>query len=114
LPSKGVYRFNPTFFKVYSELKPFQRKEMAITGAISLFNDYGSKIIPHHVEGWWKDGGEPEDVLEANHLILDRIEAMNERRVNVGASVVGRVRIGKGMIIYGRSVVNGPVIIGEN
>jgi len=54
---------------------------MEITDAISLLIDSGFKVVPHHVEGWWKDTGKPEDILEANHLILDGIEAKNEGKV---------------------------------
>jgi len=110
----GVYAFNETFFKVYPKLKPSLRNEFEITDAISLLIDSGYKVVPHQVEGWWKDTGKPEDILEANHLILDGIESLNEGRVEDGASVIGRVRIGKGAVITGRSVVRGPAIIGEN
>ena len=64
--------------------------------------------------GWWKDTGKPEDILEANHLILDGIDEKNEGSVEEGATVVGRVRIGKGTVIISRTVVRGPSIIGEN
>lgn len=110
----GVYAFNGSFFEVYPKLRPSWRNEFEITDAISLLIDSGYKVIPHQVEGWWKDTGKPEDILEANHLILDGIEANNEGRVENGASVIGRVRIGKGTVITGRSVVRGPAIIGEN
>ena len=110
----GVYAFNQTFFKIYPKLKPSWRNEMEITDAISLLIDSGYKVVPHHVEGWWKDTGKPEDILEANHLILDGIESSNEGKVEDGASVVGRVRIGKGTVVFGRSVIRGPSIIGEN
>jgi len=110
----GVYAFNSSFFKVYPKLKPSWRNEMEITDAISLLIDSGFKVVPHHVDGWWKDTGKPEDILEANHLILDGIQSENLGEVEDGASVVGRVRIGKGSVITGRSVVKGPSIIGEN
>jgi len=110
----GVYAFNETFFKVYPMLKPSWRNEYEITDAISLLIDEGHKVVPHLVEGWWKDTGKPEDILEANHLILDGIGSSNEGSVEEGASVVGRVKIGKGAIIMGKSVVRGPSIIGEN
>ena len=110
----GVYAFNQTFFKVYPKLKPSWRNEMEITDAISLLIDSGYKVVPHRVEGWWKDTGKPEDILEANHLILDGIKELNQGKVEDGASVVGRVKIGKGSIVFGRSVVRGPAIIGED
>ena len=83
-------------------------------GAISLLIDSGFKMIAHHVEGWWKDTGKPEDILEANHLILDKMEGKNEGIVEDGATVVGRVTIGKGTAVMGRSVIRGPCIVGEN
>ncbi len=110
----GIYAFNSSFFEIYPKLRPSWRDEMEITDAISLLIDSGFKVTPHRVEGWWKDTGRPEDILEANHLILDGIEPSNEGSVEDGSSVVGRVRIGKGTIILGQSVVRGPAIIGEN
>jgi len=110
----GVYAFNESFFKVYPKLKPSWRNEYEITDAITSLIVDGYKVIPHHVEGWWKDTGKPEDILEANHLILDGIESSNEGRIEDGASVVGRVVIGRDSIITGRSVVRGPSIIGNN
>jgi len=76
--------------------------------------DSGYKVVPHHVEGWWKDTGKPEDILEANHLILDGIESLNEGKVEEVATVVGRLQIGKGSAIMGRSVVRGPSNVGES
>ena len=110
----GVYAFNPTFFEVYPKLKPSWRNEMEITDAISLLINDGYKVIPHHVEGWWKDTGKPEDILEANHLILDGIEGRNDGKVEDGATIVGRVKIGAGTVVMGRSVIRGPAIVGEN
>ena len=110
----GVYAFDSSFFKVYPKLKPSWRNEFEITDAISMLIDAGYKVVPHQVEGWWKDTGKPEDILEANHLILDGIETLNEGKVEEGSTVVGRVRIGSGTVVMGRSVVRGPVIIGKN
>jgi glucose-1-phosphate thymidylyltransferase len=110
----GVCAFNSCFYEVYPKLKPFWRNELEITDAISLLIDSGFKVVPHHVESWWKDTGKPEDIFEANHLILDGVETLNEGKVEDGASVAGRTRIGRGSVITGRSVVRGPSIIGEN
>ena len=109
----GVYAFNSSFFEVYPKLKPSWRNEMEITDAISLLIDSGFKVRPHHVIGWWKDTGKPEDILEANHLVLDGIDSLNEGKIEDNASVVGRVKIGKGTVVFGKSVVKGPAIIGE-
>ena len=58
--------------------------------------------------------GRLEDILEANHLILDGVEALGEGKVDNGSSIVGRVKIGKGTVIARGSVIRGPAIIGEN
>ena len=110
----GIYAFNSSFFGIYPKLKPSWRDEMEITDAISLLIDSGFKVVSHSVQGWWKDTGRPEDILEANHLILDGISASNDGSVENGSSVVGRVIVGQGTIISGRSVIRGPSIIGED
>ncbi|MCJ7464192.1 MAG: NDP-sugar synthase, partial [Thermoplasmata archaeon] len=76
--------------------------------------DSGFKVVPHRVEDWLKDTGRPEDILEANHLILDGIESENLGKVEDGATSVGRVKSGKGTVVFGKSVIRGPSIIGEN
>ena len=49
------------FLDFYPKLKPSSRDEMEITDAISLLIDSGFKVIPDHVEGWWKYMGKPEN-----------------------------------------------------
>ncbi len=68
----------------------------------------------HIVKGWWKDTGKPEDVLDANHLILDVLKSQNNGEVEDGTKINGRVYIGEGTIVKKNSVIRGPVIIGEN
>ena len=57
---------------------------MEITDAVSMLIDFRFKVSPHRVGGWWKDTGRPEGILEANHLILDGVEASNEGRSRTG------------------------------
>ncbi|HTX43672.1 MAG TPA: DapH/DapD/GlmU-related protein, partial [Methanocella sp.] len=72
------------------------------------------KVRSHIVSGWWKDTGKPEDILEVNRLVLDEIEPVVEGAIEEGASVVGRVSVGKNSVIRSGCVVRGPVVIGEN
>jgi glucose-1-phosphate thymidylyltransferase len=109
-----AYALNSSFFEVYPKLTPSWRNEMEITDVISLLIDLEFKVVPHHVQGWWKDTGKPEDIPEGNHLISDGIVSSNEGTIKDGAFVVRRVRIGKGSVITGWSVVRGPSIVGEN
>ncbi|BDG61725.1 glucose-1-phosphate thymidylyltransferase [Caldinitratiruptor microaerophilus] len=107
----GVYLFNHRIFEAVRVIKPSWRGELEITDAIQQLVDWGYTVEPHLVEGWWKDTGKPEDVLEANRLLLDTIEPRVEGEVDA-SELSGRVRIGAGTRVV-RSVVRGPVVIGE-
>ncbi len=48
------------------------------------------------VSGWWKDTGQLADMLEANRLVLEEIEARLEGEVDVASRVEGRVVIESG------------------
>ncbi|ODS36694.1 glucose-1-phosphate thymidylyltransferase [Candidatus Altiarchaeales archaeon WOR_SM1_SCG] len=110
----GVYVFKPVIFDSIRKIKPSLRGELEITDAIQgLLND-GCNVQAHIVKGWWKDTGKPEDLLEANHLILDDIEPLNKAKIEDGVKVHGRVAIGEGTIIKEGSVIRGPISIGSN
>src|SRR5437899_8340787 len=74
----------------------------------------GGRVSHHIVEGWWKDTGTPEYILESNRLILDEQGSKIDGAVEDGASVQGRVVIGKGSRIMKEAKVRGPSIIGED
>ncbi len=95
-------------------LKPSWRNELEITEAIDKLVHSGKKVQVHVVSGWWKDTGKPEDILEANHLVLDDIEPYNHGTVEEGAEVRGKVCIGEGTVVRKGSVIRGPAIIGRN
>ena len=62
------------------------------------------------MRGWWKDTGRLEDMLEANRLILDTIEARCDGEL-IEAQLDGRVIVERGARIE-HSIVRGPAIIG--
>jgi glucose-1-phosphate thymidylyltransferase len=107
----GVYMFSPAVFKAVKSIKPSFRNELEITDAIQTLIDRGLPVRPHIVDGWWKDTGKLEDMLEANRLILDTIERRIEGSVDASSRVEGKVILEEGAVIE-HSVVRGPVIIG--
>ena len=109
----GIYGLTPVIFDAIAELKPSWRGELEITDALQWLIDNGYTIKYRMVEGWWKDTGMPEDILDANRLILDDLKAENKGEI-VDSIIKGRVRIGESSIIKDNSVIKGPVIIGEN
>jgi len=108
----GVYMFGPDVFESVNRIKPSFRNELEITDAIQDLIDRGLTVRPHIVEGWWKDTGKLEDMLEANRLILETFERRIEGSVDAESRVEGKVVIEKGAVIE-RSVIRGPAIIGR-
>jgi len=108
----GIYFFKPVIIEACKSIKPSWRNELEITDAIQWLVENGYRVEASIVEGWWKDTGKPEDILEANRLILDDIH----RRINVdtNAKILGRVVVGEGTEIDDNTVIKGPAIIGEN
>jgi glucose-1-phosphate thymidylyltransferase len=66
------------------------------------------------VKGWWKDTGKPEDLLEANELVLQELKPYNHGTLEETVIVANRVGIGKGTVIHGQVTLRGPAMIGEN
>ncbi|MEZ0325221.1 MAG: glucose-1-phosphate thymidylyltransferase [Fimbriimonas sp.] len=109
----GVYLFDRRIQDSINRLKPSARGEYEITDAIQGLIDEGHPVISHIVEGWWKDTGTVEAMLEANRLILEDLVNGNEGSADASTRLEGRIKIGKGTSIV-NSLIRGPVIIGEN
>lgn len=109
----GVYLFGSKILDAVDELKPSSRGQLEITDAIQWLIDNGHTVKSSFVNHWWKDTGKPEDILDANRLILDDIDPDNQGKV-VESKIRGRVQVGKDTAIDNNSMVKGPVKIGEN
>jgi glucose-1-phosphate thymidylyltransferase len=107
----GVYMFTSAVHDAARAIKPSARGELEITDAIQHLVDAGARVEPHIVNGWWKDTGRLDDMLAANRLVLDTIEARVEGEL-IESQVDGRVVIEAGARLE-RSVVRGPAIIGR-
>ena len=109
----GVYMFGPEVFESVNRIRPSFRNELEITDAIQDLIDRGLTVRPHIVDGWWKDTGKLEDLLEANRLILETFEQRIEGSVDAETRIEGKVVIEPGAVIR-QSVIRGPAIIGSN
>jgi len=109
----GVYMFGPEVFESVKRITPSVRNELEITDAIQDLIDRGCTVRPHLVEGWWKDTGKLDDILEANRLILETFDRLVDGTVDGDSRVEGKVVVEDGAQIVG-SVVRGPAIIGAN
>jgi len=106
----GVYMFTSQIHEAARAIKPSGRGELEITDAIQWLVDGGRRVEPHIVEGWWKDTGRLDDMLEANRLILDTLERRIDGDLH-DAQVDGRVVVEAGARLE-RATVRGPAIIG--
>jgi len=107
----GVYLFGPEVFVSARRIRPSFRQELEITDAIQDLIDRGLEVHPDIVDGWWKDTGKLEDMLEANRLILDTLARRLDGDVDEVSRVEGKVIVEAGAVIR-QSVVRGPAIIG--
>jgi len=110
----GIYFFRPVIFDMIRRLKPSWRGEFEITEAIHLLVADGYNVGHYIVSGWWKDTGTPEDILEANRLVLDELKAETKGTIESQSSIQGRVAMGSDSVVKSRALVRGPVIIGES
>ena len=113
----GVYLFTNSFHKIVEGLKPSRRGELEITEAIWRLHCAGRPVAVLGVDGWWKDTGHPNDLLEANELVLRSLPADGfsiEGTVRPGVLIEGNVGIGPGSIIETGAQLVGPLIIGSN
>ncbi len=107
----GVYMFGPAVFDAVRRIRPSFRNELEITDAIQDLIDRGLEVRPHIVDGWWKDTGKLEDLLEANRLILDTLERRVDGEIDARSRIEGKVIVEPGAVIE-NSVVRGPAIVG--
>lgn len=106
----GVYMFTSQIHDAARAIEPSGRGELEITDAIQHLVDAGMRVEPHIVQGWWKDTGRLQDMLEANRLILDNLEARMEGQLTE-SQVEGRVVVEPGATLE-RATVRGPAIVG--
>jgi glucose-1-phosphate thymidylyltransferase len=105
----GVYLFGPCIHESVAELRPSWRGEYEITDAIQGLIDTGKRVVAHEVRGWWKDTGRPEDLIDANRLVLSQI-TRDVRGDICESRVDGEVVVEEGARVA-RSTVRGPVHI---
>jgi glucose-1-phosphate thymidylyltransferase len=109
----GVYLFSPLVHQAIDRIQPSARGELEITDAIQRLIDDGRCVVPHVIEGWWKDTGRLADMLEANRIILDSLSPRVDGEIGDNVQLEGKVVVEKGAKLRD-CVVRGPAIIGEN
>jgi len=107
----GVYLFTPRIHDAVAAIEPSDRGELEITDAIQWLLDAGERVRCELLTGWWIDTGKLTPLLEANRLILERMEARVDGTVDAASSLEGRVVVAAGAEVV-NSTIRGPVAIG--
>jgi glucose-1-phosphate thymidylyltransferase len=108
----GIYIFDKNVFKAAKSIKPSARGELEITDTLSWMLKNGLVVMPHILNGWWRDTGQKADMLEANRSVLNGIKRSLKGKVDNKSIIKGKVRIEEGAVIKG-SVIEGPSVIGK-
>jgi len=107
----GVYLFDASIHEAVRSIEPSARGELEITEAIQWLIDHGHHVRQEVLDGWWIDTGKLTPLLEANRLLLEKLEARVDGEVDDDSQLDGRVVVEAGARVV-RSSIRGPVIIG--
>lgn len=114
----GIQFYDRTIFGALNNIKPTAPRdgrtiaEMDIPPANQWLIDNNFTASYSIIDGWWKDTGKPETLLEANRLVLEKLIKKVEGKI-IESKIEGNVEIPKTSTVM-NSVIRGPVIIGEN
>jgi glucose-1-phosphate thymidylyltransferase len=109
----GVYLFDHHIFEAAASIQPSWRGELEITDAIQFMIDRGLTVRAHLHAGFWLDTGKKDDMLEANRVLLESLEARIDGEVDDESKIDGRVVIERGAKVV-RSRITGPAVVGEH
>ena len=107
----GVYLFDHTILDAVRAIEPSPRGELEITDAIQWLVDEGHRVRCELLTGWWIDTGKLTPLLEANRLLLERVEQRIDGTVDESSVIDGRVVVEAGAVVT-NSTLRGPLVIG--
>src|SRR3954452_16621027 len=107
----GVYLFDRTIHDAVRAISPSARGELEITDAIQWLITSGHRVRTELLTGWWIDTGKLTPLLEANRLLLEKIDHRIDGTVDERSTIDGRVLVEEGAEIV-NSTLRGPIAIG--
>ncbi len=105
----GVYLFSPLIHEIIDGLQPSWRGEYEITDAIQGLIERGEVVVHQEVRGYWKDTGRPDDLLDANRLVLSQMTRRIEGEA-INSSLIGEVVLEPGARVIDSEIL-GPAHI---
>jgi glucose-1-phosphate thymidylyltransferase len=109
----GVYLFTPAIHTAIAHTRPSWRNELEITDAVQWLVERGEPVRGERFDGYWKDTGRIDDLLECNQRLLEGIATRVSGSVDRRSHLVGSVQVEAGARIV-RSRIVGPAVIGAD
>ena len=110
----GLYFYDNTAHIAAKNIKPSFRGDYEISDIHTWLAQNGYNVQWTEIKNWWKDRGDPRDLLEGNKLILSAFtKPKQEGVIESGVKIEGEVEIGQGTRIGGKTLIRGPVSIAE-
>ncbi|MFE6104077.1 glucose-1-phosphate thymidylyltransferase [Streptomyces laurentii] len=106
----GVYFFTSVVHEAVTAIEPSARGELEITDAIQWLVARGDEVKASVYDGYWKDTGRVEDVLECNRRLLDGLRTDILGEVDAASVLTGEVVVEAGARVIG-SRIDGPAVI---
>lgn len=114
----GIYLYGPkVFFQTFSQIQKSARGEYEISSIHSHLLKNNFKVGWREITGWWKDTGQPEDLITASQLLMEEMPTEKfvcETKVTDGAQITGKVALGLGTTLKENVKITGPAMIGVN
>jgi glucose-1-phosphate thymidylyltransferase len=107
----GAYFFSAAIHEAVRGITPSRRGELEITDAIQYLVERDRLVTAERYNGYWKDTGNADDLLECNRLLLDGQSALTLGEVDARSRLTGRVVVEPGARVIGSRLI-GPVTIG--
>ncbi|WP_324786544.1 glucose-1-phosphate thymidylyltransferase [Streptomyces sp. H51] len=107
----GVYFFTAAIHDAVRSIRPSARGELEITDAIQWLVSTGADVRAGQYQGYWKDTGNVEDLLDCNQHVLESLRPALHGEIDGASVLAGPVVVEEGARIL-RSRIEGPVIIG--
>ncbi len=112
LANAGIYLFHHSIFEAIHDIQLSERGEFELTDGLNRLSQK-ERIKIFKLESWLEIG-RPWDILNANEALLPHLEAKILGHVEPGATIKGKVAVGRNTLIMSGAYIEGPVIIGDN
>lgn len=110
----GIYFLTPHIFDIIKKLKPSWRNELEIADALQMLIEEKKELTYEIITDFWKDTGTPDDIIEANRIILENMTGSFKAEKEENVILEGKVMVDEGTVIKNGVKIVGPTIIGKN